>query len=195
MPLGEGLEDVFVLRETGECVFYENYSEQNKLMADETIISSFLSAIESFSSEVDKGTSMLETMNYRFVYHRNNDYLYVARTQKNVSSNYVASKLDKISHIVQEWVPKEWDGCTTVFQGISSLVTDQFGAGVLNQYYDITGKDSSTLNGVDAKVYSFLRFRGRSKLSTIARLMKIPENDAQEVAERLMQNNYLSIMS
>ena len=107
-----GLKDLYVLRDTGECVFHQNYAEKGDThdQPDQTIMSSFLSAIETFSANVDNGTSMLETTNYRFVYHRNQDYLYVARTKKSLNPSYVYSKLNRISEKVDTWLPKKWDG-------------------------------------------------------------------------------------
>lgn len=191
-----GLKDLYVLRETGECVFHQSYSKnEDKIQADETIMSSFLSAIETFSVNVDNGTSILETTNFRFVYHRKEDYLYVARTEKRMNPNYVYQRLSQISEEVNKWVPKKWDGSVKVFQGIGGLVTQHFDNSIFSKYYEITGKDSRSLSGVESKIYSFLRFRGRSKLSTIAKLMRIPEQDAQEVTQQLISNEYLSSCS
>ncbi len=191
-----GLKDLYVLRDTGECVFHQNYSEtKEQVQADQTIMSSFLSAIETFSANVDNGTSMLETTNYRFVYHRNRDYLYVARTKKSLNPGYVYNKLNQISGKVEEWLPKKWDGSVKVFQGIGGLVLDEFIPSALNKYYEITGKDSTELSGIESKIYSFLRFRGRSQLSTIAKLMRIPEEDAQQVTQNLLSDDYVSSCS
>ncbi|OLS20583.1 MAG: hypothetical protein HeimC2_36660 [Candidatus Heimdallarchaeota archaeon LC_2] len=192
-----GLKDLYVLRDTGECVFHQNYTEKNdsQNQPDQTIMSSFLSAIETFSANVDNGTSMLETTNYRFVYHRNQDYLYVARTKKSLNPSYVYNKLNRISEKVETWLPKKWDGSVKVFQGISGLVVDEFIPSALNTYYEITGKDSTELSGIESKIYSFLRFRGKSQLSTIAKLMRIPQKDAQEVTQHLLSDNYVSSCS
>ncbi|MHA2098927.1 MAG: hypothetical protein ACW99A_09585 [Candidatus Kariarchaeaceae archaeon] len=191
-----GLKDLYVLRDTGECVFYQNYSDSaDQPAADEVIISSFLSAIETFSANVDNGTSMLETTNYRFVYHRKEEYLYVARTEKRLNPKDVYRRLNNISEEVNKWAPKKFDGSIKIFQGISGLVVQHFDNSVLQKYYEITGKDSKELKGVESKIYSFLRFRGRAKLSDIAKLMRIPEKDAKEVTQRLLSDEYVSSCS
>ncbi|MFV2015799.1 MAG: hypothetical protein ACC656_10245, partial [Candidatus Heimdallarchaeota archaeon] len=183
-------------RDSGECVFHQSYSQNtDQSQPDEIIMSSFLSAIETFSSNVDNGTTMLETTNFRFVYHRKEDYLYVARTEKSLNPGYVYQRLNQISDKVNRWIPKKWDGSVKVFQGISGLVAQHFDNSTLDKYYEITGKDSSALSGVESKIYSFLRFRGRSKLSTIAKLMRIPETDAEEVTQQLLSEKYVSSCS
>ena len=90
---------------------------------------------------------------------------------------------------------KKWDGSVKVFQGIGGLVADEFIPSALNTYYEITGKDSTELSGIESKIYSFLRFRGKSQLSTIAKLMRIPQKDAQEVTQHLITDNYVSSCS
>ena len=187
-----GLKDFYVIRESGECVFHKSYIKDfDRLDADQTIVSSFLSAINTFSTNVDLGAKMLETHRSKFVYHKNGQWLFVARTEKSVNSDLISNKLDKISTQVNNWLPSQWDGNVGVFQGVTTLIKEQF-INSNNVYYEITGKSIEDLSDVQEKVYSFLRFKGRSTITTIAKLMRIPEQDAEDVTMNLLNHHYLT---
>lgn len=191
-----GLKDFYVLRESGECVFHKSYtSEADKIEADGTLMSSFLSAINAFAQNVDTGTKMLETDNFRFVYHKNAEYIYVARTEKGTNAELIESKLDAISHQMESRIPAKFDGNVTIFQGVSSLIKEQFLMNGPKKFYEITGKGFQGLDSLEEKVYAFLRFKGRSQLSAIVKLMKIPEHKALKVTEQLMDKELVSSCS
>ena len=190
-----GLRDVFIMRDSGECVYHQSYAEKNKLNADGTHISSFLSTSEAFSSNVDVGAKMLETENYRFVYHRLNDFIYVARTEKNVQPDSISSVLKLVSMEVQKTLPERWDGNCDRFSHVTELLDQQLDHSELNTLYEITGRGYKRLDGIEAKIYSFLRFRGRSSLSSIVKLMKLPESEVLKVTDDLVKNEYLEVCS
>jgi hypothetical protein len=193
----DGLKDFYVIRDSGECVYHQSYvMENDKIEADQTIMSSFLSAIETFSSNVDLGAKMLETTNNRFIYHKDpkSEWLFVARTEKTVNPEDISSKLGTISGIVNSWLSKKFDGNVKIFQGVSNLIEEQF-TPVPSQFFEITGKETISLSGIEEKVYSFLRFKGRSTISSISKLMRIPVQDAQNVTYSLRDKKYLTVCS
>lgn len=188
-----GLKDLYVLKDTGECVYHKTYGEE-KLEADQTIMSSFLSAIDTFSANVDLGAKILETTNNRFVYHKSGEWLFIARTEKSVNPEEIADKLGKISSVVDTWIPSKWDGNVKIFQGVSTLVKELF-SDSKPVHYEITGKEINNLNSVEEKIYSFLRFKGRSTISMISKLMRISELDVEKVTSDLYERKYLSSCS
>ncbi len=187
MNLDNGLKDIFVLRYSGECVFHHAYSQEDQIEPDQAIMSSFLSAIESFSSEVDKGTEILEMTESRFIYHRQNDFIYVARTNKTSNPDYFTRRLNHIASVVAVDLPEEWDGCTDAFRGVGNLIQDQFDEIDINKNFEITGKFAKNLDDNERKVYSLLRFKGRASIRNIAALMKISNEDAFDIANQLSQ--------
>ena len=158
-------------------------------------MSSFLSAINAFAQNVDTGTKLLETDNFRFVYHKNAEYIYVARTEKGTNAEVIESKLDTISHQMEGVIPAKFDGNVKIFQGVTGLVKEQFLTNRTKKFYEITGKGFQGLDSIEEKVYAFLRFKGRSQISSIVKLMKIPEHKAMKVTKQLMDKELVSSCS
>ncbi|MHA2503441.1 MAG: hypothetical protein ACXAE3_11300 [Candidatus Kariarchaeaceae archaeon] len=194
-PNEEGLRDVFIMRDSGECVYHQSYEETDRLEADGTLISSFLSTIEAFSSNVDVGAKLLETANNRFVYHRSGEFIYVARTQMDANADEIATVLNNVSQEVIKFLPEQWDGKVDRFEPVTALIEIQFDKSELESFYEITGRGIDKLDGIEAKIYSFLRFRGRSTLSSISKLMKIPESDVVNVTNKLVEKEFLEACS
>ncbi len=185
------LKDIFILRYTGECVYYQNYDNGESVQADQNLMSSFLSAIEIFSSEVDNNTEVLETTNYRFVYHRKEDFIYVARTGKKVNPSYISNKLKKVSNEVKKFIPEFWDGSIEPFEQARPIIQKYLYSSYDDKYYDIAGKYVHDLPEEEMKIYSYLRLKGRSNIKKIAQLMKIDDEKAFEIAEKLRRARIL----
>ncbi len=183
------------MRDSGECVYHQSYEETDRLEADGTLISSFLSTIEAFSSNVDVGAKLLETANNRFVYHRSGEFIYVARTQMDANADEIATVLNNVSQEVIKFLPEQWDGKVDRFEPVTALIEIQFDKSELESFYEITGRGIDKLDGIEAKIYSFLRFRGRSTLSSISKLMKIPESDVVNVTNKLVEKEFLEACS
>ena len=107
--LQSGLQDVFVLKDSGECVYHKEFgNESTRLKSDGTIVSSLLSTIGLFAESVDSAARSFETANFRFVYHKKDDFLYVARTTKNVPASDIMEKLSTKSQTIY-WYATDFD--------------------------------------------------------------------------------------
>ncbi|MDH5403161.1 MAG: hypothetical protein OEZ01_16675 [Candidatus Heimdallarchaeota archaeon] len=192
--INEGLKDLFIMRDSGECVYHKNFVNniEEKLEFDGSLMSSFLTAIESFSCNVDQGAKMLETANYRFVYHRKGEYIYVARVENKTDPSKISHTLSNISTGMLNYIPTVWTGSVESFKNVDSLLEKQLINQEYNRNYEITGKSYDQLNGNEAKIYSFLRFKGRSSLGNIIKLMKIPEQEAINITNKLVEEKFLN---
>ena len=100
-------------------------------------------------------------------------------------------RLNIISNEINKVLPEEWDGSTEYFENVPQLIQDQFYAFDPDQRYEISGKFAKNLDDNQAKVYGYLRFKGRATIRSIARLMKIPDNEAYAIASELTKNEFL----
>jgi hypothetical protein len=188
------------MRSSGECVYHQSYNREkqnsDESTVDGTVMSSLLSTVEIFSTNVDQGgAKMLETANFRFIYHKNDDFIYVARTIRDADPDRINQVLTTVSTEMKSILPEKWDGNVSKFSTVGEILEKQFSRPELNQYYEITGRAVKRLDGIEAKIYSYLRFRGRAQLGHIAKIMKIPENEAVQVTSKLVHDQYLEACS
>ncbi len=184
------LLNIYVLKNSGECVYHNEYSSSEKIQSDATIMSSFLSAIEMFSNDVDTGADMLETTNYRFVYHKKDDFIYVARTKKQSNPRKYSQGLSNIANIMSSKIPK-FDGNVAPFRAITDIAEKEFFTASSENIYEFSGKYAKDLKGDEMKIYSYLRLKGRANLRTISKMMSISEIKAGQIASSLAEKEYL----
>lgn len=186
------LLNVYVLRDSGECVFHQEYGDSaDQVKSDSTIMSSFLSAIEMFSNDVDTGADMLETTNYRFVYQKNNHFIYVARTKKAIDPEFYSERLKNIGERMSKYLPKEFDGNVTHFQRVVKMIEEEFFTVTSDSVFEFSGKYARDLKGEEMKIYSYLRLKGQANLRTISKMMSIPENRVHKITDELVNQKYL----
>lgn len=187
----DNLLDIYILRESGECVYHNEYGDQdNTIKSDSTIMSSFLSAIEMFSNDVDTGADMLETANYRFVYHKKKGFIYVARTKKGTDPSMYNKGLRIIANKMDKHLPDQFDGNVTHFRRVGNMIEDEFFSKP-DGIFEFSGKYARDLSGDDMKIYSYLRLKGRANLRTISQMMSMNERDAYRIANKLVEKDYL----
>ncbi|MCY3410364.1 MAG: hypothetical protein INQ03_01895 [Candidatus Heimdallarchaeota archaeon] len=186
------LLNVYVLRDSGECVYHQEYAQQeDKVQSDSTIMSGFLSAIEMFSNDVDTGADHLETNNYRFVYHKQNEFIYVARTKKHVDPKIYSEGLAKIATKMTQYIPEKFNGNVAAFEQMTEMVEDEFIIKSTESLYEFSGKYARDLKGDELKIYSYLRLKGRANLKTISQMMSIDQKRAFQITNELVEKEYL----
>lgn len=191
-PSLNGLKDIFIMKDSGECVFHQKMSKTDDVEADQTVMSSLLSAIEIFSVNIDNGgAQMFETQNYRFIYHRNNSWIYVARANKDVSPTYITKAFSNVSEKVKNILPTNWDGNVQIFQGVGGLLEQEFNNSYSGIFYEISNNPPKGSGRIENKIYSFLRFKGRASSEEIAKLMRVPEEEVNEVINKMIENRNL----
>lgn len=197
MQSNTDLLNIYVLRNSGECVFHNEYTnnEDSKVKSDSTIMSSFLSAIEMFANDVDTGADMLETTNYRFVYHKKDDFIYVARTKKNTDPTKYSLGLTKIANMMSERIPENFNGNVKPFHAISDMAKDEFFDLPTEKLYIFSGKYAKDLEGDELKIYSYLRLKGRADLGTISKMLSISKSKVGMIADTLVEKEYFTMYS
>ncbi len=196
----EFLNDIFIIHENGYCLHHESYGDSN-FEVDGVVISGFLSAIETFSSSLDKGAKKLETTNYKFLYHRFKDLIYIARVPKNIEDMMIHHFLEDIAKKMALLIPKSIDlnGNVEPFKIIGQLVHQYFSNHqsiiTLDSQLEISGKYERIRNINEAKIFSYLRLKGRTKLSKVIQALKLGEEKAILATKNLIERDLISIVA
>lgn len=196
--LSQFLNDIFVITEHGHCLFHESYGKSD-FKVDGVVISGFLSAIDSFTHNWDSGARKLETANFRLIYHRNDDLIYIARIPRSVDEGMIFDFLKEVSMKMSKLVPKSIDlnGNVEPFKIINQLVYQYFG-GIrspltLDTPLEISGKVSKVKDPYEAKIFSYLRLKGRVNLKKVVEVLKIPEEKALIATKDLMEKELIRV--
>ncbi|MCG3218687.1 MAG: hypothetical protein KAR35_06755 [Candidatus Heimdallarchaeota archaeon] len=194
VKLSSDIFDLWAVRETGECLVHQGQDDQ----LDPNVVSSFLSAFQMFGTEVDEGLSCLETQNFKFIYHVEQDLILVARVSRTSDPKYIKSKLEIISSNMMSKLGDNlanWTGNIEPFQELKGYISKELERAdiwnweieinpLINPKYMPEGK-------VKAEVFSLVRFKGRTTLTDICKFMKLPESDAEEACRELLSNKIL----
>ncbi len=198
--LAEFLNDVFVIHENGYCLFHESYGSSD-FEVDGVVISGFLSAIDTFAHNWDSGARKLETDNFRLIYHRKDDLIYVARVPRTIDEETIVNFLQEISMKMEKLIPKSIDlnGNVEPFKIINQLVFQYF-SGIrspltLETPLEISGKISRLRNSYEAKIFSYLRLKGRVKLKKVIEALRIPEEKALLATKQLMEKELVKVVA
>lgn len=193
------LFDLYVVQESGVCVYHKKLAENNELNADEMIVSGFLSAIDAFSSNIETRVHKLALEDFQFIYYRNNDLIYIVRAKNEVDDDFMVNCLQSVSAEFYETYKhsKGFNGDVHVFQTIGELFLNNLRRTrneiSLHSHFEITGKRADNLTPHEAKIYSFLRLKGRNDLLTISKKMQIPEKQSIKLAKRLVEQDLLVV--
>ncbi len=194
----ESIQELYVVKDSGLCLFHTSFN--GKTEVDQTIVSSFLSAIETFSNNISTTVNRLAMKDFEFVYHREEDLIYVAKLANGVDAEEISRTLEKVSkefktHFLKDRVI---DGDTRLFRVIGKLFVNNL---LRNKRLihpgtklEISG-EKRRLSTSESKVFSILRLKGRLDISTISRLMKIPEDETINVTKNLLEKNVVLLCS
>ena len=119
------LHNVWIAKDTGECLFHRKYGS---IEHDENLITSFLSAIEIFAQNVDKGCDFLQTKNFKFIYSTHDQTVTVACIDTEDDDTSVRKDLYKIQdefHSRFAGDLKEWNGRVEHFSQMTEFVDIQ----------------------------------------------------------------------
>ncbi len=193
-------QDLYVIKETGECLFHKAYGPTKY---DPTIVSSFLSAVSLFSANFDDDTRLIETKSSRFVYHRVDEIIVVARVSRDIPVHKVEETLKKIGDAIKKKVKfssNEFSGAVKEFNKIESEI-DKTTKYSLNDE-EVIPEDFKVeinpkirywfgTNDAERKVFSYVRFKGKASIKEISKLMRVPEIEAWRAAQKLLSMNIL----
>ncbi|MHA1668100.1 MAG: hypothetical protein ACTSUR_05525 [Candidatus Heimdallarchaeaceae archaeon] len=196
------LHNIWIAKDTGECLYHRKYGSINH---DENLITSFLSAIEIFAKNIDRGCDFLQTSSYKFVYTTGENTVTVACIDRNDDEKNIRNDLEIIQ---QEFLSrysrqlKEWSGRVEQFGKMKEFVDNQLkkyslkiedlSRARLELNPAIRRRESSlSLSSQQQKVISLLKYKGTATLHDIVKLMKLNETDAEKAARMLIYNNVI----
>ena len=200
------LHNLWIAKDTGECLFHRKYGS---IEHDENLITSFLSAIEIFAQNIDKGCDFLQTSSYKFVYKTGKNTVTVACIDNSDDESLVRQE---IASIQDEFLNRysqeleEWNGRVERFGDMKNFVDEhlrKYGkpmSNMLNSKLELDpslGKRDMNLkfSSQQDKVISLLKYKGTATIGEIAKLMKLTENDAEKAAKALLYNNVIRKVS
>ena len=89
------LHNIWIAKDTGECLYHRKYGSIDH---DENLITSFLSAIEIFAQNIDKGCDYLQTTSYKFIYITGNQTVTVACIDSSDDEKTIRQNLEDIQN-------------------------------------------------------------------------------------------------
>ena len=119
------IHSVYIIKKTGECLFSRIYDKNG---VDEALISGFLSAMQSFVSEISGDyIRTLKTGNVKFVYNLAKDLIFVFCVDLDEDEEKLRTKIDRTQSVfLNEFsgVVEGWDGQTSIFEPFKAAVDD-----------------------------------------------------------------------
>ena len=190
------LHNLWIAKDTGECLFHRKYGS---IEHDENLITSFLSAIEIFAQNIDKGCDFLQTSSYKFVYTTGKNTVTVACIDNGDDESLVRQEISSIQEEFLRRYSKEledWNGRVERFGAMKSYVDNhlhKYGnpiRSMLNSKLELNPsmrkRDMSLkFSTQQDKVLSLLKYKGTATMSEIAKLMKLTEPDVEKAAKAL----------
>ena len=119
------IHSVYIIKKTGECLFSRIYDKNG---VDEALISGFLSAMQSFVSEISGDyIRTLKTGNVKFVYNLAKDLIFVFCVDLDEDEEKLRTKIDRTQSVfLNEFsgVVEGWDGQISIFEPFKAAVDD-----------------------------------------------------------------------
>lgn len=193
----EFIHELYVVQDSGVCLYHKSFSDASKAV-DETIISSFLSAIETFSNNFDSSVHKLSLRDFDFIYHREGELIYVVKAVHGVDDIAVVKALSLVGKDFRQnyLKDKELNGDVRAFKVIGKLFINHllFNRSVVHRgsKFEISGKIEKITHPGESKIYAILRLRGRLDIATISSLMKIPEDETIRLTKSLMDRKLVT---
>ncbi|MHA1198584.1 MAG: hypothetical protein ACTSQF_04450 [Candidatus Heimdallarchaeaceae archaeon] len=196
------LHNIWIAKDTGECLFHKRYGSIDH---DENLITSFLSAIEIFAQNVDKGCDFLQTKNYKFIYSTSDQIVSVICTDCDDEDSGIRSDLkniqDEFNNRFEEEL-RDWNGRVEHFSQMNDYVdkhlkkystpTENLANTKLELNPKIITQDiNNSYSRQQKKVISLLKYKGVATLNDIVKLMKLTETDAQLAAKDLLNSDVI----
>ncbi len=196
------LHNIWIAKDTGECLYHRKYGSIDH---DENLITSFLSAIEIFAQNIDKGCDYLQTASYKFIYITGNQTVTVACVDSSDDEKTIRQNLEDIQNEFHNRFSEsltDWNGRVEQYSIMKHFVDKQ-----LKKYskplsnlsesklelnpLTIRRDAAQIFSPQQEKVLSLLKYKGSATLNDIVKLMKLSENDAEKAAKGLLYNNVI----
>ena len=119
------LQDIWILNPGGICMFKRVYDEK----VDTQLFSGFISALDTFAITFDEGgLSNFELKGKKFTIIKNDNYLFVANYDKNLSHKKASSELativNKFFNTYEFDEITNWKGDVSFFNGFKDEIID-----------------------------------------------------------------------
>jgi hypothetical protein len=196
------LHNIWIAKDTGECLYHKKYGSIDH---DENLITSFLSAIEIFAQNVDKGCDFLQTKNFKFIYATSDQLVSVVCTDSKDEDIGIRQDLQKIQEEFLNRYSEEltdWNGRVEHFSLMSDYIdkhlkkystpTENLTNTKLELNPRIITQDvNRSYSRQQKKVISLLKYKGTATLGDIVKLMKLTETDAELAAKDLLNSDVI----
>ena len=196
------LHNIWIAKDTGECLYHRKYGSIDH---DENLITSFLSAIEIFAQNIDKGCDYLQTTSYKFIYITGNQTVTVACIDSSDDEKTIRQNLEDIQNEFHNRFSEslvDWNGRVEQFSIMEQFVDKQLKkyskplSNILESKLELNPltirRDTTQIfSPQQEKVLSLLKYKGSATLKDIVKLMKLDENDAEKAAKGLLYNNVI----
>ncbi len=199
--LNSMLHNLWIAKDTGECLFHRKYGS---IEHDENLITSFLSAIEIFAQNIDSGCDFLQTKSFKFIYTTGDQTVTVACIDSDDDESSIRQDLLTIQDEFLERYSQQlsdWNGRVEHFSKMKTYVDNHlkkysspindFSQSKLELNPHFVKKENKDFSSQQEKVISLLRYKGTATLQDIIKLMKLDESDAEKAAKGLLYNNII----
>ncbi len=117
------IHHVYIIKRSGECLFSKSYGAK---LLDEGLISGFLSALQSFVTEVSgEVIKIIRTGNIKFIYGVARDLIFVLATSEDEDEELTQQKITTLKEEFIKKFEKEidsWNGDVSVFTSFSDEI-------------------------------------------------------------------------
>jgi len=196
------LHNLYVIKNSG-CVFHKKID--GKYVIDADLVCGFLSAVETFSSELRDRIKVIEMERFKFVYEVSdlNEFIFVVQSDSEDDLEEVYKRLKSFKRFFEEEFDGEWErwngrlppraraeGLTEKWLGGETFRSkkDDF----LQTFVPVARlRRRETLSPAEVKVLNYAFWRGRMRLTDLVNDLCLHENLARDVANDLIEKGFL----
>ncbi|MGC9781087.1 MAG: hypothetical protein HZR80_17720 [Candidatus Heimdallarchaeota archaeon] len=192
------LKQIWILQESGTCVFHRKYDKNSN---DENLISGFLSAVNSFVGSFGAEIKWIETNKYRFVFNMSDQLIFVACTGINDHAPFTYKRLCRISDHFNMMFGKDLFESgdpipIDIFKKIAPTVNRIFGIADDYNQAIVTkpaplAKEELRFDTKEARLMSFIRYKRRVSISDIVHFLRIPDEEAENALNKLENRRFI----
>ncbi len=191
------IHNVWIAKESGECLFHRRYGN---ITAEENIVTSFLSAMDSFASEFAGAAVSFKTTNYRFFFRSIKGAKLIVASDAEDTEAPIRRSMDIIANTVDmsySSIMPEWEGSLMEFEPLISVVDAEFQDS--SSWHKLmfqlrTDVNTQVFSGCERKIVSLLKFKGKATLGDIMRYMNLSRNEAENAAKSLLGSEALHMV-
>lgn len=120
------IHSVYIIKKTGEGIYTKKYEDSN---IDDNLISGFLSALQTFVSEVSSGDIIrtIKTGNVKFIYNIMHEIIVVFVVDQNEDEKKIQAKIEEVSDAFYKKYGaniENWSGDVAIFKSFDQELDD-----------------------------------------------------------------------